>query len=47
MFNDDDRQLSTPNDNNIIHSFTHPQNITVHTIKRQCRESCENMCHGL
>jgi hypothetical protein len=30
-----------------IYSLTQPPNITIHTIKRKCREGCGNMCHDL
>ena len=41
MFNDDDRQLSTPNYNNINSFFYSYQNITVHTIKKHAEEVVE------
>ena len=47
MLNDDDRQLSTPNYNN-INSFFYSSTKYHRTYnKKTCRGGCGNMCHGL
>ena len=47
MFNDDDRQLSTPNYNNINLFFYSSTKYHRTFNKKTCREGYGNMCHDL